>query len=88
MGVDIHMSIIDKDGNIVKKEIFEGRNSEWFDNLTQRCCHNEAYTYLPVEHHLPKNCCAEIASEVDGSANGYNPCYIEVRDFIVWYYRY
>lgn len=49
MGKDIHMHIV-MDKKILEKEIFDGRSSEWFSNLSGDGWDNE-YDHLPVDYH-------------------------------------
>lgn len=75
------MSII-RDGEYVKKEIFDGRDSEWFDNLCGKGWDN-VYDILPVEDGLPDLCPEQIRE--DKMENGYF-CFrwIPVVDMIKW----
>ena len=48
MGRDIHMSIVNN-GEYIDKEIFDGRKSDWFDNLCGTGW-DDVYDSLPVEY--------------------------------------
>lgn len=48
MGVDIHMNIV-KNKEVIAKDIFDGRNSEWFNNLQGDGWANE-YDHLPANY--------------------------------------
>lgn len=65
MAADINMYLVDKRDNSIilsTKDLFEGRNYEWFENMQQRGS-NVAYDYMPVEwdyedsDKLPEDCC-------------------------------
>ena len=45
MGVDIHMFVI-KDNEILKDDMFDGRNSEWFNNLSGTSISDPTYHEL------------------------------------------
>ena len=98
MGVDIHMHIIDKDNNLLHKEIFSGRNSEWFNNLQGNGWANE-YDHLPIKFGVPENFFEKHFKEITENWDepvtleeylrwhyGYN--HIIVRDFIAWFQKY
>ena len=86
MGVDIHMHIIDKDGKVLAKEIFDGRNSDWFNNL-QGCGWDEEYDYFPAYSGLPENCAKEIKSFM-GEIGYYGFCDMTIRDYRNWFNKY
>jgi len=44
MGVDIHMMLV-RNGKVVVDNVFEGRNREWFDNITERGYGDEYETF-------------------------------------------
>lgn len=50
MGLDITMSIV-KNGKYLRKDIFNGRNSEWFRNLMQEG--DEIYDKLIINYDIP-----------------------------------
>ena len=81
MGMDIHMSIINGD-HYLQKEIFEGRNSEWFNNLMDRG-NDPEYEYLPTHSGRPEECPEDIKDNYKLPAKegyfGFN--YITVEDF-------
>ena len=49
MGVDIHMFVV-KDKEVLKEDIFEGRNSQWFNNLQGSYVTDLAYDHLPAKN--------------------------------------
>lgn len=62
MGMDIHLSILNTNGEYICKEIFNGRCSEWFNNL-MRCGSDEDYQSLPVDYNLPENAPEDIVKD-------------------------
>jgi hypothetical protein len=86
MGVDIHMSIIDK-GEIIAKEIFDGRNSEWFQNLQGEGWDDE-YSYLPIGYGFPEDAPKDFVEKYDDRRSYYGHCYVKVADFMKWFADY
>ena len=88
MGMDIHMSIINGD-HYLQKEIFDCRNSEWFNNLMDRGNDIE-YEYLPTQSGIPEECPEDIKNKYELPAGdgyfGFN--YITVKDFCEWFHEY
>ena len=84
MGRDIHLNIV-RDGRVVDREIYNGRNYEWFDNMAGKG-DSEEYDYLNVQYGIPKNLEDEtILSDHNEHGNGYFDFrYITVGDFIDW----
>lgn len=85
MGVDIHMSIV-KDKEILAKDIFDGRNSEWFNNLQGRGWDSE-YDKLPISTGFPENCSERLVKYKD-IFGYYGFYYISVKDFCEWFLKY
>ena len=50
MGIDIHMAIV-KNGEYIAKNIFDGRNSEWFANLRGEGW-DDTYDHLPAKYYI------------------------------------
>lgn len=87
MGTNIHMSIVTQDGNFRHRNIFNGRNSEWFDNLQNRGC-SSIYDEFPNIGGLPDIIPEEIKNAYDAPKEDY--CYygfyhIVVEDFCKWF---
>ena len=85
MGVDIHMHIVGKNGEHKYEDIFDGRNSHWFDNI----CHNvidEAYSNFPHEAGLPECVPETIEHDFEHREEGYYDFYyVNVEKFMKWY---
>lgn len=73
MGTDIHMSIVTRDGKFRHRNIFDGRNSEWFGNLQNRGW-NSVYNERP---------------SINGWLNQFIQDNIDVcpEDYIVYYFN-
>ena len=92
MGVDIHMFII-KDNKVLKEDMFDGRNSEWFNNLSGTSISDPTYHEL-CRHFSWKNinCPKELYKEYCEPQEGDNICYfyghtaIKFGDFLDWFY--
>ena len=88
MGMDIHMSIINGD-HYLQRKIFDGRNSEWFNNLMNRGCDPE-YEHIPTHFGIPEECPEDIKNDFKKPAGdgyfGFN--YITVEDFCKWFEKY
>ena len=83
MGVDIHMFIV-KNSNVIKENIFDGRNSEWFNKLRGQ---GDEYEYLKMGYgmcpYAPKT---ESFNEESLSKLGYYDFrYFKVIDYINWF---
>ena len=90
MGVDIHMSIIDKEGNYLEKDVFDGgRNSEWFANL-QKDGWDDEYDHLPIHFGIPEKVPEKIQKDFDKPLGEgyYGFYYITVKGFKNWYENY
>lgn len=89
MGVDIHMALVRNDGKILIKDVYDGRNSEWFSNL-QRNGLNDEYYSLPDKPGIPEFAPAFIKEDYEGAPqNGYYGfAYMSFQDYAKWYEEY
>lgn len=80
MGVDIHLHIIDTNGNMIAENIFEGQNSEWFRQLQ-----NKDYKIdFPCCPGIPEIIPEEIKKDYENmDYYGYN--YIPINEYIEWF---
>ena len=85
MGMDIHTYICDEDGVVQHKDIWEGRNSDFFANLSGKG-YDRAYDKLPVEYGLSKNLEAELSE--DEKKYCFDFRHIQVGKFIEWFEKY
>lgn len=88
MGVDIHMSIV-KDKKYLAKEIYDGRNSDWFANLQKEGWDDE-YDYLPAIYGFPEDMPEEAKSIEKLLQEGcyYGFYHIKVEDYVDWFKKY
>lgn len=86
MGVDIHMSIISKRGEYKYHDIFDGRDTEWFDNITGNY-YNEAYQHFPIMNSLPEIVPDKIKENFEKAADYgyYNFFHVNIGEFIEWF---
>lgn len=85
MGVDIHMNVV-LGKKIVAKSIFDGRNSEWFDNLQLNNYDNE-YDYLNIRFGFSPQIPDDMKKE--GSDQFYyGHHYFNVGEFLSWFQKY
>ena len=84
MAVDIHMHIVE-DYQIIKEDIFDGRDYEWFDDITLK--DKDIYKKLNIKAGFspktPKNW-IEYISKLDY----YDFYYFKVDDFLDWFTEY
>lgn len=86
MGLDINMHIIDKDGNFIAEDIFDGRNSEWFHNLMgDSSGWDDEYEELIMNYYFPDNIPDKVKEEMEWS---FSPRSIIVEDYLDWYAKY
>lgn len=87
MGMDIHMFIVNKDKEVIDKEIFGGRNSEWFQRLLgNRNNVSEEYKHFPS-----KSWESELPEELKFFSKDnyfFGHFKIKVSDFKKWYDEY
>ena len=83
MAVDIHLSIISKDGEYRCNEIYDGRDHEWFDNLTVNYG-NEFYQNFPRRHGIPLVAPEDLKKqESEGDCYGFY--HVNVGEFLEWF---
>lgn len=85
MGVDIHMSIV-KDGEFLAEDIFDGRNSVWFNNILKGGM--EPYNNLPINYGYSKHTPDAFKNVYTKDEGYYGFCYINVSDFLDWFIKY
>ena len=91
MGIDIHMSLVKKStGFVIFDNLYDGRNSEWFNNLIGRG-YDEVYSKLPWNIGCP-DCITEgegyeaWCKSAEYGAYGFQ--WIPVQKYIKWYEKY
>ena len=88
MGRDIHLNIIKKK-EFLAENIFDGRNSDWFNNLTGQGVEDE-YDYFPRRWSIPDEAPDKITDAYNNSRDyGYfDFFYVNVKEFKDWYVKY
>ena len=88
MGTDIHMCLINDKGDIIKDNLYDGRNYHWFDNITGRG-HDSEYKHYPAYYGLPKDIKVPKKIEDDYSKDYYYDFYyMNLRDYLNWFNQY
>ena len=88
MGVDLHMAIV-KNNIVIDKDIFPGRNSEWFGQLTGNGRTKEEYEYLTMNYNWKEDLVpAELLNEFKEEDGYYGFRMIKVSVFTEWYRQY
>ena len=86
MGVDIHMFICRK-GEILGDDIFDGRNSEWFNSLQQQSWGDE-YDHLNIRYGFSDDVPDDLRKKFDDPGTYYGHHNILVKDFAEWFEKY
>lgn len=90
MGVDIDMMIMREDGTVVMKDMFMGRNYDWFEKL-QLCSGEEIYDeFLPTFSGIPSFSPKSLQQAyVEGEEEGcFGFHFMKVEDYLNWYDTY
>lgn len=86
MGLDIRMHIIDTNGELIAEDIFDGRNSEWFNNLMgDGSGWDDEYEELPMNYYFPDNIPEKVKKEMEWN---FSQRAIVVKDYLEWYAKY
>ena len=86
MGVDIHMYIV-KNKNIIKENVFDGRNSEWFNNI-QGDGNSDEYDHFPIyKYGVSEQAPDELIKEANEDYY-YGHRTVKVSDFKQWFNKY
>lgn len=86
MGKDIHIHIV-QNKEYIKKEIFDGRNSEWFANLTRDGL-DDCYDLLDIKYGLSPQAPEEIDKKSLTEDGYFDFYYINVKEFKDWFQKY
>ena len=74
-------------GQIIAEDIFDGRNSEWFNNLQQQYCDNE-YDYLNTRYGFSNDAPTDFRERFNDPGTYYGHHNILVKDFAEWFEKY
>lgn len=87
MGVDIKMFIVGSNKEVLKEDIFDGRDSEWFSNLQDNGI-DEVYNFCPIVIGWASICTGSFIRQYADSKNYYGHCHISVKLFKDWFKKY
>lgn len=84
MGMDIHMALV-KNNEYVKENIFDGRNSDWFNNMMGNGW-DDLYDKLPINYGLSDQTPVEYEEKYKDWCFDYH--YVNVKNFKEWFQKY
>ena len=87
MGKDIHLNIISAEGEVLKQNIFDGRNSEWFNNMSGDGWDTE-YEHLNICYDFPDNTPEDFAKRYEDKRTYFDRRFVNVNDFCTWFEKY
>ena len=76
-----------KNKKTLAEDIFDGRNSEWFNNL-QKDGWDDTYNKLPSKYGFSEQCPDNITKNYKDEFGFYGFHYINVGDFREWFIKY
>lgn len=85
MGTDIFMYLV-KDNQIVKDDIYKGRDSEWFQNLRGDGW-DDIYDELPRHYGVSPQAPSNLAEKANETYH-FDRMYMSVKDFKDWFDQY
>jgi hypothetical protein len=83
VGIDIHLSIF-KNKECIAEDIFDGRNSTWFNNIMGEG-NDEVYDSLPLHYGISDETSEEWARFHEDPCSYFGRHYIKVKDFKDWF---
>ena len=92
MGKDITMHII-KGTDVIASDIYSGRNSEWFENISENRWGRFEYDYFPAIAGVPEEA-PEFITKLYNKDNNWEDFgyfdfhYVRVDAFIAWFNKY
>lgn len=86
MGMDIHLYIF-KNKECIAENIFDGRNTTWFNNMMGRG-DNEVYDYLPLDYGVSDEVSEDWYRLHEDPASYFGHHYINVKEFKDWFLKY
>ena len=88
MGMDIHVHIVDKDGKYIAKEIWDGRNHEWFTKIDREEdeWNHVNWIYDYDKEFVPADIKKVFHSDEYSGYFGFKA--VKVADFVEWYQTY
>lgn len=86
MGMDIHLFIV-KNKEYIAEDIFDGRNSTWFNNLQGRG-YDEEYDSLPRNYGISDEAPEEWTHHYEDKSSYFGHYYLNVKEFKDWFLKY
>jgi hypothetical protein len=86
MGADIHMFIVGANG-VIKSNIYEGRNSIWFDNISGNI-NDPVYDHLPFIFGDSPFTPSILKARYSIKRGYYNHYHFKIKYFIKWFEKY
>ena len=88
MGMDIWVHVVNKNGEYIKKDLFDGRNSMWFGKINHE---EDEYAYVPwIYNHdadfIPVDIKEDFNSKDYTGLFGFKA--VKVADLLNWYDKY
>ena len=88
MGMDIWVHVVNKNGEYVKKDLFDGRNTTWFYKINDE---EDEYEYVPWiydynQDFVPSNVKENFNSKEYTGYFGFKA--VTVKDLLTWYDKY
>ena len=87
MGMDITLRILDKNGKFLTEDIYDGRNREWFNNMSGKYITDEAYSHLPLGYGTLDFFPNEWL-EMEQDRDYFDFRYMSVKEYRNWYMKY
>ena len=87
MGMDITLRLLDKNGKFLTEDIYDGRNREWFNNMSGKYITDEAYSHLPLGYGTLDFFPNEWL-EMEQDRDYFDFRYISVKEYRNWYMKY
>ena len=87
MGMDITLRLLDKNGKFLTENIYDGRNREWFNNMSGKYTTDEAYDHLPLGYGTLDFFPNEWL-EMEQDRDYFDFRYMSVKEYRNWYMKY
>ena len=86
MGMDIHMYLV-HEGKILKNDMFNGRNSDWFRDLIGDGWHDE-YDHLPIKSYNVSDQAPEELKKEANEEGFFDHRTVTVGAYANWFWKY
>lgn len=87
MGMDITLRLLDENGKFLTENIYDGRDREWFNNMSGKYITDEAYGYLPKGYGT-LNFFPNEWLKMEQDRDYFDFSYISVKEYRDWYIKY